>query len=67
MRKPKAQFDQRVDDQRGIDGNQELLKAGVLKRGDRNCLAIAGEVREVLGRDEIDLVQHLDDGRSPKP
>ena len=61
LREPKAGFDERVDHERGIDGNQELFKAGVLKRGDGNRFAIAGEVREFLGRDEIDLVQDLDD------
>jgi hypothetical protein len=35
LREPKAGFDERVDHERGIDGNQELFKAGVLKRGDR--------------------------------
>ena len=59
---PKSGFDERVDHQRGIDGNQELFKAGVLKRGDGNPFAIVGEVGEFLGWDEIDLVQDLDDG-----
>src|ERR1700722_17429482 len=59
---PKAGFDERVDHERGIDGNQELFKAGVLKRGDGNRFAIAVEVGEFLGCDEIDLVQDLDDG-----
>ena len=62
LREPKAGFDERVDHERGIDGNQELFKAGVLKRGDGNRFAIAGQVGEFLGRDEIDLVQDLDDG-----
>ena len=62
LREPKSGFDERVDHERGIDGNQELLKAGVLKRGDGNRFAVAGEVGEFLGRDEIDLVQDLDDG-----
>ena len=62
LREPKAGFDERVDHERGIDGNQELFKAGVLKRGDGNRFAIAGEVGEFLGRDEIDLVQNLDGG-----
>ena len=62
LREPKAGFDKRVDHQRGIDGNQELFEAGVLKRGDGNRFAIAGEVGEFLRRDEIDLVQDLDDG-----
>src|ERR1700730_17683159 len=62
LREPKAGFDERVDHERGIDGNQELFKAGVLKRGDGNRFAIAGEVGEFLGCDEIDLVQVLDDG-----
>src|SRR5260370_32032811 len=61
LREPKAGFDERVDHERGIDGDQELFKAGVLKRGDGNRFAIAGEVGEFLGRDEIDLVQDLDD------
>ena len=55
-------FDQRVHHQRGIDSHQELFKAGALKRRDENRFAIAGEVGEFLGRDEIDLVQDLDDG-----
>ena len=55
-------FDQRVHHQRGIDSHQELFKTGALKRRDGNCFAIAGEVGEFLGRDEIDLVQDLDDG-----
>src|SRR5260370_34694435 len=50
LREPKAGFDERVDHERGIDGSQELFKAGVLKRGDGNRFAIAGEVGEVLGR-----------------
>src|ERR1700674_4197430 len=62
LREPKAGFDERVDHERGIDGNEELFEAGVLKRGDGNRFAIAGEVGEFLGRDEIDLVQDLDDG-----
>ena len=32
LREPKAGFDERVGYERGIDGNQELFKAGVLKR-----------------------------------
>src|SRR5437899_6334822 len=63
LREPKAGFDKRVDHERGIDGNQDLFKAGVLKRGDGNRFAIAGEVGEVVVCDEIDLVQDLDDGR----
>jgi len=47
---PKVSFDERVHHERGIDGNQELFKAGVLKRGDGNRFAIAGEVGEFLGR-----------------
>src|SRR5271170_6898049 len=62
LREPKAGFDERVDHERGIDGSQELFKAGVLKRGDGNRFAISGEVGEFLGRNEIDLVQNLDDG-----
>src|SRR6201993_901964 len=62
LREPKAGFDERVDHERGIDGNKELFKAGALKRGDWNRFAIAGEVGELLGRDEIALVQDLDDG-----
>src|ERR1700753_4085967 len=61
LREPKAGFDEGVDHERGIDGKQELFKAGVLKRGDWNRFAIAGEVGEFLGWDEIDLVQDLDD------
>ena len=30
LREPKAGFDERVDHERGIDGHQELFKAGVL-------------------------------------
>ena len=56
LREPKAGLDERVDHERGIDGNQEWFKAGVLKRGDGNRFAIAGDVGEFLGRDEIDLV-----------
>ena len=41
LRNPKAGFDERVDHERGIDGNQELFKAGVLKRGNGNGFAIA--------------------------
>src|SRR5258708_288190 len=52
LREPKAGFDERVDHERGIDGNQELFKAGVLKRGDGNRFAIAGEADEFLGRGE---------------
>src|ERR1700681_1359618 len=62
LREPKAGFDEGVDHERGIDGNQELFKAGVLKRGDGNRFAIAGDVVEFLGCDEIALVQDLDDG-----
>ena len=62
LREPKAGFNERVDHERRIDGNQELFKAGVLKRGDGNRFAIAGEVGAFLGRNEIDLVQNLDDG-----
>ncbi len=62
MRKPEAGFDEPIGYESGIDGNQELFQAGVLKRGDGNRSAIAGEVREILGPDEIDLVQDLDDG-----
>ena len=39
LREPKAGFDERVDHERGIDGNQELFKAGVLKRGDEDRFA----------------------------
>src|ERR1700680_5308024 len=52
-RGPKAGFDERVDHERGIDGNQELFEAGVLKRGDGNRFAIAGEVGAFLGAGEI--------------
>ena len=62
LREPKAGFDERVNHECGIDGIQELFKAGVLKRGDGNRFAIAGEVGEFLGRDEIDLVQDVNDG-----
>jgi hypothetical protein len=62
LRESKAGFDERVGYKRGIDRNQELFKAGVLKRGDGNRLAIAGEVGDLLGRDKINLVQDLDDG-----
>jgi hypothetical protein len=31
LREPKAGFDERVNHESGIDGNQELFKAGVLK------------------------------------
>ena len=62
MRESKPGFNERVDHERGIDGNQELFKPGVLKRGDGNRFAIAGEVGDFLGRDQIDLVQDLDDG-----
>src|SRR5271168_1027369 len=55
LRKPKAGLDERVDHQRRIDGNQELFKAGVLKRGDGKGFAVAGELGESLWRDEIDL------------
>ena len=49
LRKPKARFDQRVGHQRGIDGNQELFKAGVLKRRDGNGFAIARRGGRVPG------------------
>ena len=62
LREPKAGFDERVDHERGIDGNQELFKAGVLKRGDENRFAVARKVDKFLGRNEIGLVQNLDDG-----
>ena len=58
----KLDFDKRVGHERGIDGNQELFQAGVLKRRDGNRFAIAREMGKFLGRDEIDLVQDLDDG-----
>src|ERR1700680_1741206 len=61
LREPKAGFDERVDHERGIDGNQELFKTRLLERGEKNRFAIAGEAGEFLGRDEIDLVQDLDD------
>jgi hypothetical protein len=59
---PKSNFDKRVGYERGIDGNQDLFKAGVLKRRDGNCFAVAREVGKFLGWDEIYLVQYLDDG-----
>jgi hypothetical protein len=62
LREPKSNFDKRVGYERGIDGNQDLFKAGVLKRRDGNCFATAREVGKFLGRDEIYLVQYLDDG-----
>ena len=37
LREPKAGFDKRVDHERGIDGNQDLFKAGVLKPEKSNC------------------------------
>src|ERR1700737_5316956 len=49
LREPKAGFDERVDHERGIDGNQELFKAGVLKRGDGNRFAIAGRGGDFRG------------------
>jgi hypothetical protein len=62
LREPKTNFDERVGYERGIDGNEDLFKAGVLKRRDGNCFATAREVGKFLGRDEIYLVQYLDDG-----
>jgi hypothetical protein len=56
LREPKSSFDKRVVHERGIDGNQDLFKAGVLKRRDGNCFANAREVGKFLGRDEIYLV-----------
>jgi hypothetical protein len=35
LREPKAGFNERVDHERSIDGNQELFKTSVLKRGDK--------------------------------
>ena len=68
LRKPEAGLDERIDDERGVDSHQESFKARVLKRGDGNRFAITGEVRQFLGRDEVDLVQDLDDelGRDSK-
>src|SRR5260370_7474833 len=57
LREPKAGFDERVDHERGIDGNQELFKAGVLKRGDGNPFPIPGSVGEFLRFDEIGPIQ----------
>src|ERR1700721_2692872 len=37
LRQPKPGYDQRVHHQRGINGYQELFKAGALKRRHRNC------------------------------
>jgi hypothetical protein len=50
------------------EGNQRLFEAGALKRGDGKGFAVAGELGEFLGRDEIDLVQDVNDrlGRDPK-
>src|ERR1700712_4161734 len=62
LREPKAGFNERVDHERSIDGNQKLFQAGVLKGRDGNRFAIAGEVGKFLGGDEIHLVQDLDDG-----
>ncbi len=62
LRETKAGFDQRVDHECCIDRSQELFKAGVLKRGDENRFAVARKVDKFLGRDEIGLVQNLDDG-----
>jgi hypothetical protein len=62
LREPKSNFDKRVGYERGIDGHQDLFKAGVLKRRDGNCFATARQVGEFLWCDEIYLVQHLDDG-----
>ena len=62
LRETKAGFDQRIDHECCIDRYQELFKAGVLKRGDENRFAVARKVDKFLGRDEIGLVQNLDDG-----
>ena len=62
MRKPKSNFDQRVGYERGIDGNQDLFKASVLKRGDENCFAADRQMGKLLRRDEIHLIQYVDDG-----
>ena len=58
LRKSERGLNERVDDQRGIDCNQELFKASVVKRRDGNRFAIIGEVRQLLRRYEIDLVQN---------
>jgi hypothetical protein len=62
LREPKSNFDKRVGYERGIDGNQDLFKAGVLKRRDGNCFAADRETGKFLGLDEIDFIQDLDDG-----
>ena len=62
LREPKTGLDKRVDRERGIDGHQDLFETSALKRGDKNRIAIAREVGELLGRYEIDLVQDLNDG-----
>jgi hypothetical protein len=42
--KTEAGFNYGIDHQRSINGHQESVKAGVLKRGDGNHFAIAGEM-----------------------
>ena len=64
LRESKSNFDKRVGYERGIDGKQDLFKAGALKRRDGDCFATDREVGKFLGRDEIDLVKYLDDGLS---
>src|SRR5260370_33564919 len=56
LREPKAGFDEWVDHERGIDGNQDLFKAVVLKRGDSIRFAIARVVCVILRICEIDIV-----------
>lgn len=62
MRKPKAGFNNGVDHERGIDGNEELFETGALKCGDGNHIAAVGEVGELVGWDKIYLIKYLNYG-----
>ena len=61
LREAEAGFDQRIGDERGVDGEQKLLETGVFERGHGDGVAVAGELGKLAWRHQIDLVENLDD------
>lgn len=62
LRQTKSGLNQRIDHKRSIDRHQKLLEPGAPKRRHGNRFTIAQKLGELLRRNQIHLVQDLDDG-----
>jgi len=57
-----AGFDEGVGGEGGIDGEEELVEAGAAEGGDGDGGGVGGEGGKLLGGEEIDLVEDVEDG-----